>query len=204
MPPDNGLGTGLERAAGDIEVDIEKSFLAVSRIARRKRVVRASAMAVVALVVVVGAAIGGVRAFDAITRPDALAPAGDTPSASTLGHEAYGEIAGTYVVTIPSSGGVVSRFGLRGRWEMTLHADGSLSMRAPLAFERRAGVPFAASYSLSGEVLQTSVLRHTAFGCTEPGVYRWRLSDGKLSLTTMQDGCEYRPAVLASRLWQRQ
>jgi hypothetical protein len=204
MPSDKGLGTGFERAAVEIDVDVERNFVAVTRIAQRKRVVRVSAMAVVALVVVVGAAIGGVRAFDAITRPDAIAPAGDTPSASTLGHEAYGEIAGTYVATIPPSGGVVSRFGLGGRWEMTLNADGSLSMRAPLAFEHRVGVPFGASYSLSGEVLQTSVLRHSAFACTKAGVYRWRLSDGRLSLTTMQDGCEYRPAVLASRAWQRQ
>lgn len=92
MPPDGRLGRGFERAVSGIDVDVPESFLAVSRIARRKRVARKTLFVAAVVVVLAGAAVGGfvTRSYlGAHHKTPAIAPA---PHASTtpvgLGHEA--------------------------------------------------------------------------------------------------------------------
>ncbi|MDQ3878442.1 MAG: hypothetical protein M3290_08870 [Actinomycetota bacterium] len=206
MPPDSQLGRGLERVVADVDVDVRQSFAAVSRMARRKRVFRRSLFAAAAVVIAAGIAIGGyfAIAFYGVRTPP-LRPVGPRPSPSTaaLGHEAYARIAGTYVTTVPHTGGIASTYKVFGRWTMTLNRNGSVTFAAPFVYIRRAGPPELTSYSLAGSTLVTTALMHPGFGCDSSGVYRWTLDQGTLRFATLKDDCPYRPAVFASTPWKR-
>ncbi|MFN2595256.1 MAG: hypothetical protein ABR579_10255 [Actinomycetota bacterium] len=208
MPPDNKLGRGLERVASDVGVDVQQSFVAVTRKAHRKQIARRTIFAAAAFVVIAGAAVGGAVGWEAIRVPKGAAPiapaASSAPEPTGLGHEAYGQIAGSYTATIPKSGGVVSDYKLAGQWRMTFNRNGVVTFAAPFGYIQHYGPPELSTYSLAGTTLMTTALHHDSPECAAPGVYRWQVSGGTLTLTTLKDDCPYRPAVFASLPWKRQ
>jgi hypothetical protein len=120
-------------------------------------------------------------------------PGGDQPRPATP--VTPESIAGTYSVEL-SRDDDVRRLDLQGRFEMRLERDGDLLLTSPRGFDLR-GTPI--TFSIDEGVFSTDALVGT--GCEAPGRYRPRLESGTLRFVAVDDPCELRRVLLASRTW---
>jgi hypothetical protein len=113
--------------------------------------------------------------------------------ADVLGPDA---VAGRYVTRLPARAPDVERLGLAGRYELRLGADGALTLVGPFDVGMP-GPPI--SFGVEGRTFTTDLL--VGQGCDSPGTYRWSLEDGLLRFTPVDDRCDVRSTVLATRPW---
>jgi hypothetical protein len=118
-----------------------------------------------------------------------------TPGPDTTGNEV---IAGTYTIELPESDADVSRLGLEGSYTLRLRPNGVLLLSVP----ERANIEGTSSvlFRLSGNVFTTNVFSN--FECAEGvGTYAWSLVGGELRFAPIDEPCELRAVILASRPW---
>jgi hypothetical protein len=105
-------------------------------------------------------------------------------------------IAGTYVVRLSPEDPSVQLLHAEGRFEMRLFANGALELISPRGFD----VPGDPStFEITAGKLTTDAL--VGFECEAPGTYRVNLDAGSLSLAPIEEPCELRRILLASRPW---
>ena len=121
-------------------------------------------------------------------------PAGDEPRPATP--VTPRSIAGTYTVELGRDDADVRRLHLQGRFEMRLERDGDLLLTSPRGFDLR-GTPV--TFSIDRGVFSTDALVGTE--CEGPGRYRPRLESATLRFVPVDDPCEARRVLLASRTW---
>lgn len=104
-------------------------------------------------------------------------------------------IAGTYSVRLgsedPGVGGL-----LEGRFEMRLRADGAMDLTSPKRFDLP-GDPI--TFEIHEGLLTTDAL--VGSGCDAPGAYRVGLDAGTLAFVPVDEPCELRRVLLATRAW---
>jgi hypothetical protein len=143
-----------------------------------------------------GLAIMGLRGLGTETGPAA------TPSIGP-NLPLYLEIAGTYTVTLSEDDPQVRDNGLAGRYTMRLLPDGVMLLSVPETFGREGPSPSGISYRLSGNQFTTNAFVN--FTCPGTvGVYRWQLQGSRLIFTPLQEECEVRRVLFASKPWQVQ
>jgi hypothetical protein len=192
MSLDRRLRDAFDRAASTVEPDVE---LHLERtVGRASRLNRMSAVgAVVAASAVTVALIAAIQVFGS---PSSNA-GGPTPAASP----ANGSVSGVYVVTLRATdpGVATSDLTLAGTWSMTLEPSGAIELVPPSSFDgsRAAGHTF----SVVGSTLRTDLYYNDY--CDSIGLYSWEETADGLTLTVVDDGCEIRKTVLATREWVR-
>jgi hypothetical protein len=138
--------------------------------------------------------VGAVLFLAVIAIVRSALPGGDEPKPATpVTPEA---IAGTYAVELDRDDADVNRLGLQGRFEMRLERDGDLRLTSPRGFDLR-GTPV--SFTIDDGVFSTDALVGTE--CDVPGRYRPRLQSGTLRFEAVDEPCELRRVLLASRTW---
>ncbi len=162
---------------------------------QRNQRIRAGAAALV-LTAGMGLAIMGLRGLGTASRPAA------TPSIGP-NRPLYLEIAGTYTVTLSEDDPQVRDNGLAGRYTMRLLPDGVMLLSVPETFGGEGPSPSGISYRLSGNQFTTNAFVN--FTCPgSVGVYRWQLQGSRLIFTPLQEECEVRRVLFASKPWQVQ
>lgn len=116
-----------------------------------------------------------------------------------------GIVAGTYATTIVESDIPASapapaemRAGLVGRWEITVDGSG----RALVRFNGQQVVE--GPYQINGQEITFSAEDTGSYACRVPGRYTWRISNGELRFTKLEDNCEGRVIALTSHPWTLQ
>lgn len=105
-------------------------------------------------------------------------------------------VAGTYVVRLSPEEPGVQLLQMEGRFEMRLSADGVLRLTSPRGFDLP-GKP--STFEINQGKLTTDAL--VGSECEAPGTYRLNLDAGVLTLVPIDESCELRRIVLASRPW---
>lgn len=157
---------------------------------RRERTRRATAL-VVGLsitIVIVGFAIQAVR----VTR-DATVPASLGPSV-----ESYDEIAATYTVWLSASDADVARLGLEGSYTMRLRPSGVMLLSVPPDFPVQ-GTSIV--FRTSGNLFTVNAFANLDCKNTV-GTYRWSLDAGVLTFSPVDEPCEVREVLFASKPWR--
>ena len=107
-----------------------------------------------------------------------------------------GVVAGTYEARLPARDPDVTRLGLAGMYELRLGAGGTVRMMSP----RDVDLPGApVTFSIEDDVFTTDFL--VGSGCDTQGRYRWSADEQALTLTPLDDPCDLRTALLATRPW---
>lgn len=200
MSDDLRLRDVLERTAREVDDAAEVEQL-LSRVAlhvrrrRKKRRVGAS-LGLAAL-----AAVGFAFFPRGAERLDANLPAATVPPAPSVA-SLPAALVGTYTKVV-EAGRPAERYGVKGRWRITVRPGGVLDVIAPSRFSRTVSVPVPTTLTVTGDQLTLTALGHDAFGCSEPGVYRWGQQGKVLRLTTIDDQCPYRPAVMSNATWKK-
>lgn len=193
MPLDERLRGTFQRAASEVEPDVELRLDATLRQGVRPRRqtsltgVLAAAAAVAILAIVVRLAGG----------PSIGTPT-SSPSPALTGNEV---IAGRYAVTLEASDPGVStgEVDLAGTWTMTLLQNGGLELAAPPAFDGSRAEGH--SFTLDGSTFRTDLYFNDY--CSSLGTYGWSLSDGDLRLEVQAEDCAIRQTLFATRPWER-
>jgi hypothetical protein len=105
-------------------------------------------------------------------------------------------IAGTYAVQLNSEDPGVELLHMEGRYEMRLSANGTLDLLSPRDFDLQGD---AITFEINRAQLRTDAL--VGSECEEPGTYRVSLDEGLLTLAPIEESCELRRIVLATRPW---
>jgi hypothetical protein len=105
-------------------------------------------------------------------------------------------VAGTYEARLPSRDPDVGRLAVGGWFHLRLTEDGVLELNGPWDVDLP-GPP--QRFSVTEGELATDLL--VGFGCETEGTYRWTLADGELTLSPLDDRCELRSVLLATKAW---
>jgi hypothetical protein len=105
-------------------------------------------------------------------------------------------VAGTYQTRLPSRAPDIERLGVVGWFHLRLTEDGVLELNGPWDVDLP-GPP--QTFSVTDGELATDLL--VGFGCETEGTYRWTLADGELTLSPLEDRCELRSVLLATKAW---
>jgi hypothetical protein len=105
-------------------------------------------------------------------------------------------VAGTYTVRLTPEDPGVQLLHMEGRFKMRLFANGSLELRSPRRFDLP-GDPI--TFEIRRGQLTTDAL--VGSECEGPGTYRVSLDAGTLTLVPIEESCDLRRIVLASRPW---
>ena len=189
MSVEGRLRNELSRDAGSIDVDVERSLgRVVVRGRRRRRLLRAGGVAIVAAVIALIAAVG--PTVTEVIRDHQTRPANPGPTAAA-------SIQGTYAVRIRRSDTVaVGDAGLDGLWQFTVSGDGLISIVSPGG----AKVSTARTqYHIEGDQILTTAFASNA--CADVGVYRWIREGSTLTFTRISDPCPIRVVLFTSRPW---
>jgi hypothetical protein len=187
MSVDERLRIGLSRNALSFDPDVQvllESTLARRRRARRLRWVGAAtgvlAAACAATVLVLSGGWPGDRLWPSV-------PADGTTASVTLEGRYAGEVA-----ALPAAPSVA------GRWVLEFKAQGVLAVSAPPAYP---GVVSGVLYSIEGEELRTDLFSQDLCSGKPLGRYTVTGTGTALTLTTVDDSCPQRVAVLAETSW---
>lgn len=123
-------------------------------------------------------------------------PGGDEPRPATPKPITPRSLAGTYVVRLRPEDPGVQLLHMEGRYEMRLYATGALELISPRRFDLP-GDPI--TFEISEGQLTTDAL--VGSECEAPGTYRVNLHAGVLTLVPIEESCELRRIVFASRPW---
>jgi hypothetical protein len=167
---------------------------------RRERTRRTAALVVgvallVLVIVVVRAGLpGGDR------KPEPATPAPTSPA----------DVAGSFSARLPIGDVDIERLGINGWYSLVLRTDGTMDLTGP----RRSDLPGAAiTFDVERGRLTTdafvgatdgpwlSYSGALSEGCDTPGVYGVTLDEGSLTLEPIDDRCEVRSLILATRSW---
>lgn len=195
MSLDRRLRDAFDRAASEVDPRVEMHLeQTLDRGSRRHQVsvvgtILAASSVTVALIVaiqVLGTQSGGI---------------GEPSDPSPADSGSLGAIAGTYTVTLLDLDPAVaaSNLALAGTWSMTLEPSGAIALVPPATFDgsRAAGHTF----SIDGSTLRTDLFYNDY--CSSIGTYRWEATPEGLALTVVDDDCEIRQAIMATRDWVR-
>jgi hypothetical protein len=105
-------------------------------------------------------------------------------------------VAGTYAVRLGPEDPGVQLLHMEGRFELHLSADGVLKLTSPRRFDLP-GDP--STFEINEGRLTTDAL--VGSECEASGTYRLSLDTGLLTLVPIEESCELRRIVLASRPW---
>ena len=105
-------------------------------------------------------------------------------------------LAGTYVVRLSPEDPRVDLLHMDGRYEMSLSANGTLKLISPRDFDLPGDT---ITFEINRRRFTTDAL--VGSECEEPGTYRVSLDESVLTLAPIQESCELRRIVLASRPW---
>ena len=105
-------------------------------------------------------------------------------------------VAGTYEVSLTPEDPGVQLLHMEGRFEMHLSAEGALTLTSPERFDLE-GDPSTFEITRGGLTTDAFV----GSECEAPGTYRLSLDAGLLTLVPIEESCELRRIVLASRPW---
>ena len=105
-------------------------------------------------------------------------------------------VAGTYEVRLTAADPRVRLLDMAGRFEMRLGPNGTLELISPRGFDLP-GEPV--TFEITKGRLTTDVL--VGSECEEPGTYGVSLEAGVLSFVSIEESCELRRIMLASRPW---
>jgi hypothetical protein len=172
----------LERESHRVSLEpgaVDRMF---ERRARRERHRRAGAF-VVGLVLLAGVAAGAVTTIS------------NRDSGANVITDA-GTVAGTYRTRLPLHDPDVAKLGADGFFDLALSAGGDLALNGPWDFNLKGP---STTFSIRGHELTTDLL--VGSGCQHDGRYAWSLSDGRLTLTPIDDDCALRSVLLGTRPW---
>jgi hypothetical protein len=197
MALDRRLRDELQREAAKIAPDAGRGLLAVEARARRRATAGLGSLLVAAAAVVL--IVVGVQALQS-TSPD-TGPGGSVPP-TVLPYPSSGtaEIAGTYHATLELTDGGAEFADVAGEWTMDLRPDGVMLMAPPATFREGSAPQSGVAYSIDGERFRSNLFQQL---CNSIGVYGWVMDGGMLTLTSVEDDCALRRAVLASTPWTR-
>jgi hypothetical protein len=196
MSIDDRLRDSLHRTSSTVDPDLTENLRIVRRKTRRV-VVRQRVMqvtlavaAIVGLVVATPTITDFVKSFQ--PRPGAPVSPSQRPDPQDL-------VGSTYSTDVPRGSQVVEDDGLAGIWTMQLEPNGVATMSGPPSFS---GVLSGVSFQVSGNQFRINLfVQDLCSRDRTPGVYEWTRSGAELILTTVQDPCAARVAVLTSRPW---
>jgi hypothetical protein len=211
MSLDWRLRIALEKLALRHQVDTGRHLQRVlERARRRRRVMLATSVALVAVVLSLAALlIPG--ALDLYSSNEPISPVHISPGpperAQTDGfhitratsRRLYRSVAGDYFFRLTRQD--TQRIVLRGSWEIQLLKGGGVYIAPPgPEVQRGYGNLIGVSYRGNGNVLE--LVRMFYGHCSAEGFYRWHLSGRSLRLEPLSDPCPYRRDVLASVTWK--
>ncbi len=181
MPDRHDLHDVLERESERYALPAGAAERMFERGARRARNRRRTAFGLSAVLFV------GILAILRASLPDADREAVPTNRRS---------VAGAYTVQLSAAEPGVELLHMEGRYEMRLRADGTLTLISPRRFDLE-GDP--STFTITEGRMTTDAL--VGSGCDVVGSYRVRLSAGVLTLVPIEDPCQLRRLLFASRPW---
>jgi hypothetical protein len=200
MPLDRRLRDDLHRAAESIEPDTEGGLERVTRRAGSRStgsVVMVAVAAMVVIVVFVTVIMPG-------RRPDGSVPGGadGIGSPGPTVRDAT-SILGSWAVTLTDGDPGVASLGMAGEWSMRLGAGSTIDLIPPAGFRPPSGqAPDRYVHAENGTTFLTTLfVRDFAESCTGSGTYTWSVANGHMSLAAVDDTCDARRALLATRSW---
>lgn len=203
MSLDRRLRDELRREADRIAPDVERNLGAVESSARRRSPIGAATLLVATAVIAlaVGVRLGTVPVPQVGATQTAPASAGPAATATPAAPNAsFGAIAGTYVVTLPSTDPVVAQNHLAGAWTMRLLADGEVFLSPPADFGSGTSSLSGLAFTLAADQFRSNIFYNDF--CNSIGTYTWALSGAQLSFAPLDDTCAVRRALLSTAPWQ--
>jgi hypothetical protein len=197
MSLDSRLRSGLRGAAEDVRPDVDARLRGAIHTGRRRRRLR-QAGGVAALIAVVAVAVVSVPAlFRAIERPrPAASPGVSSPADAPI----PAELVGVYRRLIPASA-AQGLPALAGTYELTLGADGILTLRTSRAFDQAYGDAEGQRYRIEGDLIVSGAFFDH---CGESFAYLWSVQGDRLRLsTTAEEPCRFRRILFTGGPWTR-
>jgi hypothetical protein len=198
MPLEDRLRDGFERSARVVDPDLEERLSDVGAKYRHRRRIRRSGQVASLVALVVFVAVIGPRVLDGLRSPSGGRPGGPPGPSPSAG--AFEAIAGTYTMRLPDAPGVVRDNGMAGSWTLRLRPDGTMFLSAPASFP---GSTSAISFELSGAAeFRTAAFANDLCATQPAGRYTWRRSPMELAFRVVDEPCEARAALFATRSWR--
>jgi hypothetical protein len=172
---------------------------ALDRLFERRRRKNRNQRIAAGLVALIFVAIG---AWGAVALSGGLAshPRPATSPTPSPNRQLYREIAGNYTVTLSPADPGVSAEGMAGTYTMRLLPDGAVLISAPVGTLQEGPSPSGITYRLSGGRFTTNAFVNISCPGTV-GNYRWKLADGRLVFTPLQDDCAVRRTLFGTKPW---
>jgi hypothetical protein len=190
MRPEQRLRTRIEREAASMAPDVAGRLEATLQEGRRRgkrqqiRTLLAFAAVILAVVLV------GPPLIDAL-RDAPYVGVGPSPSPPAA-------LSGTYGTALLSTDGAVTANQMQGDWTIGFQASEILTVTTPPGFT---GTYSGYSFEVAGSQITTDLFGEDVCSSLLPGVYRWTLSDNRLTFSVEDDSCPGRVALLTSSAW---
>jgi hypothetical protein len=194
MPVERRLREGMQRNADGLNPDVDRLLAEVVRKTRRRVMLRRAAIVVTAATALFLALAVGPRALDALRSAREQVPA-TRPPHTTSGVQA---LTGSFTRRLTASSPAVRANQMAGEWTIDLHADGTMTVTAPPAFN---GVLSVVQFQVTGNRFRTSMFIQDVCTNLALGTYRWSRSGDTLTFTVIDDACEARVTLFASERW---
>ncbi len=198
MGLDRRLRDELNEAAESIEPDTEGSLERVTLRSESRSRTSSALLATAAVVVIM--------VFVAVILPGRH-PLGPVPGGNQTGSPEptmpVADLLGSWSVTLTGADPGVAGLGMTGDWTMRLGAGSTIDLMPPTGFRAPSGrAPDGYVHAETGTTFLTTLLaRDFAESCTGSGTYAWSVAKGQLSLVAVNDTCDARRALLATRPW---
>jgi hypothetical protein len=191
MGLDRRIRDAFDEEARSIEPEVASRLSAVETAARRGSGAPVGSLLLAALV------LGAV-----LLVPLALS-GGQAPSprpSPTTSMPATASVAGTYVTELDAMDVEVPGVDVAGSWSMTLRLDGVIELVPPTTFTGSEAAGH--SYAVDGGTFRTDLYRNDY--CATLGRYTWTRTGDVLRLTSVEDTCAIRRAILGTMPWTRE
>lgn len=191
---------GAERNAAFLQPNVEGSFSAVVRSARRRRRVRLTLSSFVTMSLIATATAFGPGILDGMRDIRTAAMVTQPPQVATRSPTEVAVTPVTFVKTISRGLAVVRANGLEGSWSIAFGARGGMRLLAPAGFAGATG-----SWPLDPRTneFRTSAFRNGLCSGHGPGTYLWTRISRYLILDMVRDHCDARVWLLTSDPWTR-
>ena len=183
MPTDRDLHNGFDRAASQVEPDVQRHLHQTLRHGRRRILVRRTVRVTTVVAAMALIVTAGPVALRELRGSRADAPGG-TPSQTAPSSTDGSAIAGTYTIEVPDAPGVIREQGMAGSWTLRLEPDGTVLLTSPTSF---AGSTTGIVFELTGDEFRTNAFVTDLCGNEPPGLYRWERAGTSLRFTTVAD-----------------
>ncbi|MFI5100261.1 MAG: hypothetical protein ACHQE5_07070 [Actinomycetes bacterium] len=176
---------GLDRAGETGRADVLAGLVGVTSRGRRARVVRRRTFLTGAALALAAIPLASVVVLGQLRNEPQQSPA-TSPDA----------ILGTYSADVAAD--PAGTTGFAGRWTLDLHGDGTLDVLPPKGYT---GISTGFHYSTAGVQVRVDLFAQDLCTGKTIGTYTWHRDADGLQLTTINDSCSGRVALLAGRTW---